>query len=86
MVTYLESGDDGVEVLLVFMEGHVLEGGAPIWEASVVRPEEDGDHEWRVVAAACRRENLVQHLQSPPRVVATVPSQHHIRLSDPHST
>lgn len=43
VIVYLEKGDNGVEILLVLVDRHVLKSRAPIREASIISAKEDGD-------------------------------------------
>lgn len=80
---YLEEGDNRVKVVLIFINRHVLKCRVSIRKTSVVSPKENSHSNWCSIdsfSTITLRENLVQNLHSPPRIVPTVPSYHHINL------
>lgn len=60
----------------------MLEGAISIWKASVISSKEHRHGKRRTVASAVAifREDSFQHLERPSRIVAAVPSHHHIDL------
>lgn len=70
---YLEEGNNGLEIVLEFIERHVLKATGSIGKGSIVRTKEHR-HRQRRVIIFLRWKHLVYNLQSPPGVIPTITS------------